>query len=104
MSRISDAQQASPVPAPKPVELHGEDPVSYTHLDVYKRQLGVKVKSIGIGNAVGKVTNTIPRDVVIELFRLGQVLANERGVVRQVQMRLAHPRLPLSRHFAQTIA
>ena len=39
--------------------------------------LGVKVKSIGIGNAVGKVTNTVTGDVVIELFRLGQVLANE---------------------------
>src|ERR1700691_5085824 len=66
--------------------------------------LVVKVKSIGIGNAVGKVTNTITRDVVIELFRLGQVLANERGVVRHVQRRLAHPGLPLLRHFAQTIA
>ena len=25
MSRISDAQQARPVPAPKPVDLHGQD-------------------------------------------------------------------------------
>ena len=66
--------------------------------------LGVKVKSIGVGNAVDKVTNAIPGDVVIELFRLGQVLANERGVVRHVQVSLAHPGLSLLRHFAQTIA
>src|ERR1700735_2304875 len=65
---------------------------------------GVKVKSIGVGNAVGKVTNAIPGDVVIKLFRLRQILANEGGVVRHVQVSLTHQGLSLSRHFAQTIA